>query len=193
MSREFWIPPPLPSRRCHSDPRVSLWRSPRRRFCAPWASPERRNLLFPSYGCAQAPCPWFWYRSRSPFFSVTSELPNSQLFCFQVITTVGGDMPWSKMSVKLPIQSTAGGRQFRYALALAGQNTVHGGRSRYVFRFRFSSGYAAASSFSRALPLRNQGRSRLCIYRGRVRFFANSLLAHSRASSRRFAVFRKLA
>ena len=53
--------------------------------------------------------------------------------------------------------------------------------------------YALANSFSSALPLRNHGRSRLCIYRGSVRFFARSFRAHSRDSSRRFAVFRKLA
>ncbi len=32
--------------------------------------------------------------------------------------------------------------------------------------------YALASSFNSALPLRNHGRSRLCMYRGSVRFFA---------------------
>src|SRR5260370_19015711 len=53
--------------------------------------------------------------------------------------------------------------------------------------------YALASSFSSALPLRNHGRSRLCMYRGTVRFFASSFWNHSRASSRRFAIFRKLA
>ena len=53
--------------------------------------------------------------------------------------------------------------------------------------------YALASSFNSALPLRNHGRSRLCMYRGSVRFFASSFCNHSRASSRRFAVFRKLA
>ena len=34
--------------------------------------------------------------------------------------------------------------------------------------------YALASSFSSALPLRNHGRSRRCIYLGSVRFFASS-------------------
>jgi hypothetical protein len=53
--------------------------------------------------------------------------------------------------------------------------------------------YALANSFSSALPLRNHGRSRLCMYRGKVRFFASSFRSHSRASSRRFADFRKLA
>ena len=53
--------------------------------------------------------------------------------------------------------------------------------------------YALANSFNRALPLRNHGLSRLCMYRGNVRFFARSFCNHSRASSRRFPVFRKLA
>jgi hypothetical protein len=53
--------------------------------------------------------------------------------------------------------------------------------------------YAVTNSFSSALPLRNHGRSRLCMYRGSVRFFASSFCNHSRASCRRFAVFRKLA
>jgi len=53
--------------------------------------------------------------------------------------------------------------------------------------------YALANSFSSALPFRNHDRSRLCIYRGSVRFFARSFCVHSRDSSRRFAVFRKLA
>ena len=51
----------------------------------------------------------------------------------------------------------------------------------------------SASSFINALPLRNHGRSRLCMYLGSVRFFASSFCAHSRASSHRLAVFRKLA
>lgn len=53
--------------------------------------------------------------------------------------------------------------------------------------------YALANSFRSALLLRNHGRSRRCMYRGSVRFFASSFCAHSRASSRRFAVLRKLA
>jgi hypothetical protein len=53
--------------------------------------------------------------------------------------------------------------------------------------------YALASSFSSAFPFRNHGRSRLCMYRGNVRFFASNFCVHSRDSSRRFAVFRKLA
>ena len=53
--------------------------------------------------------------------------------------------------------------------------------------------YALASSFSNAFPFRNHDRSRLCMYRGNVRFLASNFCAHSRDSSHRFAIFRKLA
>ena len=60
-------------------------------------------------------------------------------------------------------------------------------------RYTLAGTLTAANSFSSASPLRNHGRSYRCMYRGSVRFLASSFSAHSRASSRRPASFRKFA